>query len=239
MEAMSHYRIGISLGLLVLSLGLAGCAGTPTVQQGPGAEITYDGLHRVDNTRMDKVWIKPDIDLSRYDSIMMQTAGIQYRPADAKNRYDRNASSFPLDETQKARLRDAIAEVMADELSRIENYSFTNEPGPGVLKVTVALMDVVSRIPPEIMSARSSIYIDNLGSAVFVIEISDAQTDESLARVVDRQEVEPAFVQESNPVTNLNEVRRSARLWGARLRAALDELHDLGCYVCSVPGSTN
>ena len=99
---------------------LSACAGTPVVQQGPGAEVTYDGLHKVDGTQSDQVWIKPDIDLSRYDKIMLESAGIQYRRADATTRYDRNANTFPLTENQKARLREAVGEVMLEELRKVE-----------------------------------------------------------------------------------------------------------------------
>ena len=127
---------------------------------------------------------------------------------------------------------------MTDELKDIQYYTFTDQPGPGVLKLTVGLIDVISRVPPEITSARSRVYLDRLGSATFVLEISDSRTDEILARTADNQSVEPVVIQESNPVTNLMEVKRSVRVWGSRLRQALEELHELGCYVCNVPGSS-
>lgn len=219
-------------------LALAGCAGTPTVQQGPGAEITYDGLHRVDNAKSQKVWIKPEIDLSRYDKLMVESAGIEYRHAKATSRYDRNADSFPLDEKQKARFEESVREVFTEELSKLESFTLTDEPGPGVLKITAALIDVVSKIPPDIMSARSSVYLNDLGAATLVLELSDSRTNEALARVADRRNVEPVVMQESTSVTNAVEVKRSMRVWGSRIRTSLDDLHALGCYICSVPGTS-
>lgn len=227
--------------LLAALLTLGACTtATPIVQRGPGAEVTFDGLHRVDNTRFDRVWIKPEIDLSRYDEIMVESAGIRYREADAQNRYDRSASSFPLDEKQKNRFKEIVREVMTEELTGVQNYTFTRDPGPGVLKLTVGLIDVISRVPPETVSARSRVYLNSLGSATFVLEISDSRTDEMLARTADNQIAEPNVVQNSNPVTNSAEVRRSVRVWGSRLRESLDELHELGCYACNVQDtSTN
>jgi len=32
------------------------------------------------------------------------------------------------------------------------------------------------------------------------------------------------------------EVQRYARMWASRLVNSLDELHELGCYVCAIPG---
>ncbi len=224
----------IILALAIVSL--AACTSTPTVQQGAGAEVTYDGLHRVNNTRLDKVWVKPDIDLSKYDKILLESAGIQYRHPDAKSRYDRNADSFPLSEKQKASLQQAISEVFANELKKIENYEFTEEPGPGVLDVTIGLMNVTSKVPREMTSARSSTYIADLGSATLILELRDSRTEESLARVIDSKRIEPVVARESNPVTNKMEVQRYARMWATRLVNSLDELHALGCYVCSIPG---
>lgn len=222
--------------LLMAVISLAACTSTPTVQQGAEAEVTYDGLHRVNNTASDKVWIKPDIDLSRYDQIMFESAGIQYAHPDAKSRYDRNADSFPLSEAQKDSLQENVREVFAQELQKLENYTFTDAPGPGVLEVIIGLMDVTSKIPEERFSGRSDIYLADLGSAVLIVELRDSRTEESLARVVDQEAIEPVVARESNPASNQMEVRRYARMWASRLTNALDELHNLGCYVCNIPG---
>jgi len=226
--------------ILIITLGLlTSCATstTPTVQQGPGAEVTYDGLHRLNDTILDKVWLKPDIDLSQYDKLLVEGAGIQYRPLKRYSRKSGDDGAFPLTEQQKEKLRQAVGEVMLEEISRTKNYSITDQPGRGVLKITLGLIDVVSRIPPERVSTRGGIYLSDLGSAVLVMELRDSRTNESLARVVDGTRVEPVVMQKSNPVTNINEVKRSARRWGSRIRTSLDELHELGCFVCSVPGS--
>ena len=215
---------------------LASCSSTPTVQQGPNAEVTYDGLHRVNNTVSDKVWIKPDIDLSKYSMILLESAGIQYNHPAARSRYDRNADSFPLTEQQKASLQASVREVFEKELQKIQNYEFTTEPGPGVLDVIVGLMNVTSRVPEQLVSARSSTYLADLGSATLIVELRDSRTEESLARVIDSKRIEPVVVRESNPVTNKMEVQRYARQWASRLVRSLDELHELGCYVCAVPG---
>ena len=217
---------------------LGGCTtpSQPTVQQGPGAEVTFDGLHRVNDTISNKVWVKPDIDLSQYDELLLESAGIHYRSVKNYRRNDSSADAFPLTDAQKAKLQRAVGETLLEEIKESQYFGITDKPGRGVLKVTLGLIDVVSRVPPERMG-RSEFYLRNLGQAVLVMEIRDSLTNEALARIADGTNVAPVVVQQSNPVTNLMEVRRSARVWGERIRTGLDELHQMGCYVCSVPGS--
>jgi hypothetical protein len=205
---------------------------TPTVQQGPNAEVSFDGLHLVNKTRMDKAWVKPDIDLSQYDEVMFEGAGIQYRTVKDSNRLSRSADAFPLSERQKSKLEKAAKEAFQSEFKKFEHFTVASKPGAGVLKVTLALIDVVSRVPPEPMG-RNSVYISDLGQAVLVVELSDSVTNEIIARALDGQRIEPVMMQESNSVTNLGEVKRSVRRWGSTLRKAIDELHEIG----SVPGS--
>ena len=56
---------------------LAACSTTaPTIQTGPDAEVTFDGLNRVDNSQADIAWARPDFDISQYTKIMLVGAGV-------------------------------------------------------------------------------------------------------------------------------------------------------------------
>ena len=199
----------------------------PSIEQGPNAEVSFDGLHLVNNTRMDKVWMKPGIDLSQFDSVMFEGAGIQYRAVKGSNRHSRSADVFPLSERQKSGLEKAAKESFQSEFNKFEHFTVASNPGAGILKVKLALIDVVSRVPPK-TTGRDSFYISDLGQAVLVVELSDSVSNEILARALDGQRIQPMTMQESNPVTNINEVKRSVRRWGSTLRKGLDELHEIG-----------
>jgi hypothetical protein len=57
--------------LAIAVVVLAGCSSSnPTIQTGEDAEISFDGLHRVDNARFASSWADPDIDFSRYNKVM-------------------------------------------------------------------------------------------------------------------------------------------------------------------------
>ena len=60
---------------------MTGCASTPppTVQSGPEAEVTIDGLHRVDNSVMALAYVKPDLDLQPYTKLMLDPVSVAYQ----------------------------------------------------------------------------------------------------------------------------------------------------------------
>ncbi len=74
-------------------LVLAGCAGEPRIQQGPGAEVTYDGLNRVDNSAFREAWADPDIDWSRYSKIMAGGAVFEFRAVKKTSGTQRQSST--------------------------------------------------------------------------------------------------------------------------------------------------
>ena len=96
---------------------LAGCAAhaAPEIQTGQDAETTFDGLTRVDNTIMDAVWVRPDIDLRGFRKVLFVPVGVSYRdvepsdPTTALRRTPRSRTpelrEFRLDEETKDALR--------------------------------------------------------------------------------------------------------------------------------------
>ena len=72
----------LSIVSLVAAGMLVGCATTsspPTIQSGPAAEVTVDGLHRVDNSVMEIGYMKPDVDLRGYTAIMLDPVTVAYQ----------------------------------------------------------------------------------------------------------------------------------------------------------------
>ncbi len=69
-----------SLMLVFLSLLIVACTSAPpALQTGPGAERTFDGLVRVDNSRFRDAWADPEIDFSQYNKVMSGGATFQFR----------------------------------------------------------------------------------------------------------------------------------------------------------------
>jgi hypothetical protein len=217
-------------GIIFVTAMLVGCASEPTIQSGPDAEVTYDGLTRVDNTVMDAAWKLADLDLSGYTKVKMLGAGIEFRhatgPTSGSTASMRRSgqSEFPLDESQQERLRQTITEAFTAEMSNSERFELVDTMGPDTLLVRGVLLDVVSRVPPDRIG-RSQVFLSSVGEATLVLELRDSVTFGILARAVDRRAAaRPGSSMQSNTVTNWAEVRRLANRWAQQLRAGLESL---------------
>lgn len=208
---------------------VAGCASEPTIQTGPNAETTFDGLVRIDNARFAAAWIDPDIDLSHYTKIIPGGAVFEFRAVKKTSataaRYG-NEREFWISDTNKQRLTELVSEVFAEELHKSEYFTVTDEPGPDTLIVQGALHDIISRVPPEDVG-RSEIYLRSLGEATLIIEISDSLSNEVIYRAVERRAVQSVGNEmiRAHTATTWAEVRRWARRWAISLREGLDSIH--------------
>jgi hypothetical protein len=222
--------------LILLGLGIlfAGCSSAPpTFQTGPEAEVTYDGLTRVDNTKMHTVWARTDIDLSSYTKVRFESVDVEYRPvkgpysgrAGMASTRTRSQDTFPMDDATRKLVAETIFAAFQQELAKSDKYTMIDIEGPDVLTVRASLLDVVSQVPPETMG-RSSIYIDKVGEATLVLELYDSESNAILARSVDRRAAERSgtTLMSSNPVSNKAEVTRLGRTWGTMLRSGLESL---------------
>ena len=215
-------------GAAAIMLLLAGCQATPAVQMGPDAEVTHDGLHKVDHSRMRLAWVRPDADLSGYTKLLLTDAGVEYRAVKGGTHTARTnsmRSEFPMSEAARARFEELVGEVFEEELGKSQYYTLVDKAGPEVLEVRGALLDVVSNVPPEMMG-RGDYYLSKIGEATLVLEIRDSESREIIARAADRRAVEPTVVVRSNRVTNTSEVRREVRRWAVLLKDAVDQFHD-------------
>ncbi|MEZ5559785.1 MAG: DUF3313 family protein [Pseudomonadales bacterium] len=207
----------------VCLLVLAGCA-TGTIEPKLGEDESYDGLREVTNARVSQAWIRPGLDLSGYQKILVVNAGVQYRDvreAPTRGRAS-SRSAFPLPVEARERFEALVSEIFREELQKQERFEIVTEPGPGVLVIVGGLMDVVSNVPPEPIG-RGTIYLSQVGEATLVLELRDSETNTTLARILDRRAAEKASgMTWSNTVSNTAEVRRLIRAWATRLRTMLD-----------------
>jgi len=217
----------LTVGFAASVLVLAGCAAsTPTIDTSPEAEVTFDGLHEVKGGSADQSWARPGVDLSQYSKIMLQGAGIEYRPGGESGRsFSARSRGGPYEvtEQQKAGLRAIVGEVFLAELSKSEHFTIVSEPGPDVLLVRGTILDVVSYVPPEPIGP-GAIYLSKVGEATLVLELRDSITDAILARAVDRGVAEDMTrVSKSSTVTNTAMVKRLVGSWARLLRERLDQ----------------
>lgn len=219
--------------IAVLAIATAGCSPTPTLQSGPDAEMTHDGLTRIDGTIMDAAWARGDVDLSGINKVRFQGLGVEYRnnsgPYSGRGgtgttRARSNTTEFQLDADTRALFEEEIRGAFLEEFQTSTVFTVVEEPGADVIDIHIGLLDVVSRVPPETVG-RSRVFIDSVGEATLVLELRDSISNTVLARAVDRRAASSGGTMiESSPPRNRSEVRRLGRRWGGILRDGLEKL---------------
>jgi hypothetical protein len=213
---------------LIFAVVLVACTtAPPTIQTGPDAELSFDGLHMVDNSQADVAWARPDFDISGYTKIWLVGAGVEYRQVKNRGRtsVDRTRGGpYFIDDKSRTQFEELVGKVFKEELQKIEKYELVDGPGPDVLMVRGGLLDVTSYVPPDPVGGRSVVFLSSVGEATLVLELRDSETGTILARSVDRRAAETigGTFTRSNSVTNSAEARRLIRFWGTRLREGLD-----------------
>ena len=214
--------------LAISAMAIAGCSSAPpTIQEGPNAEVSYDGLHAIDNSRFKLAWADPDIDFSKYDKIMPGGAFLEFRAVKkmSKTRAMSSSSEFYIDDKNKERLREETTTIFREEMAKSTRFTMVEEPGPDVLIISGGLHDIVSNVPPETMG-NSNIYLTSVGEMSLILEAADSRSNEVIFRAVERRAAESQSGQmgRSNSVTNMAEIRYLLRSWAITLREGLDSL---------------
>ena len=213
---------------IVVAANSVGCTtASPTIQTGPDAAVSFDGLHEIDNSRADIAWARPDIDLSGYTSILPVSLGIEYTEvANKANTAVTRTQRGPyfIDDKARAEFEALVGEIFMEELQKNDRFRIVDEPGPNTLVVAGGLLDVTSQVPPTKVGSSSRIYLSSIGDATLVLEIRDSETNRILARSIDRRAAEPigSSFQTSNSVSDTAEIRRLIRYWATGLREALE-----------------
>jgi len=208
--------------LICIAAMSVACTQTPSLDTGPGAELTFDGLAPISNARFKNAWIDPDVDLAGYDKIMAGGAEFEFRAvkksSGSSSMRRGNETEFWISDQNKQKLIDTVGDVFVEELQKSKHFEIVNEAGPDVLIIVGVLHDIVSRVPPE-MIGRGDIYLSSVGEATLILELRDSLSGETIYRAVDRRAAERAggSVVRSSSVTSWSEVRRMARRWATRL----------------------
>ena len=221
-------KYSIIIATVVAALAFGGCAGQEaTIQTGPNAEVTFDGLNRIDNSVFTDAWADPEIDFAQYNQFIAGGAVFEFRAVKKKSRLTRTGSEdeFWIDDKSKERLEREVSEVFQEELAKSERFTETDTPGPDVFILRGALHDIVSRVPPQYIG-RSDIYLRSVAEATIVLEVVDSLSGEVIFRAVERRAAQRpgGDLMLANAVTTWAEVRRMARRWATKLRDGMDSI---------------
>ena len=225
----SPLKMVTTAGILV---GLAGCgaAPPPTVQTGPDAEVSADGLHRVDNSVMAMAWVKPDLNLQGYTKLMIEDVTVAYQkePRATTQSPGSSEDNFALTPSQMDNLKSWFNEAVITALTKEDGWEIVDTPGLDVLRVSAHLIDLVVRTPAQDMS-RQRTFTRSYGEVTVVLELQDSESLEFLARVAERRDPTTATdngLARVSPSAVRADVQALFHYWANRLRQGLDELRE-------------
>ncbi len=214
---------------IALASMLAGCVdevgAQPPLEAGNAADVTEDGLHRVDQSVMDAAWVKPGLDLTPYRQILVMPTGVSFRSiSESENRVSNRESraEYPLSDEAKIMFRRVFEETFEEEFAAVEQYKFSEVPGRDVLIIQGFLVDFVSGIPPERdLDPESRLTLR--WEATIILELRDSMSNEMLARTVERERVERL----TGAALAWEEGQRLMRRWSQLLRRRLEKLTEI------------
>ncbi len=185
-------RGGVAIALALACALLFGCATTRKGRkpESAGFLTDYDRLEPGTSSQAELIWTHPDVDWSQYDAILLDPVTV-WASVEEQNRH--------LSPEDAQLLANAFYEMVSDRVA--QEWKLATGPGPGVLRVQVAIvrldsrklvLDVVSSVVPQAraLNTLQSMLTDRVaftGQAAIEARISDAATGEVLLEGADRR----------------------------------------------------
>lgn len=223
-----------NFGHILLALGLmimTACTGTNSA----APEVTHDGLTRVPKSKFGEVYAKPGVDLTDYAEVGLEPCEVAFKKNWVR---DQNSSRVDLSNrvTQEDvdKIKDTLSASCDEEFLKAlqespaytvaENFS----DGEHVLILRPSIINLDINAPDVRTSGMSRSYTTSAGEMTLYLELVDATTGETLARVVDRKrDMDTGQIQWTSSVSNKADAERTLRRWAKLLRDGLDSARDI------------
>jgi len=188
----------------------------PTSLHAAKAPPTWDNLVQVKSKRADAVYLLPGADFKPYTKIMLDPTEVAFRKNWLR---DYNSST-----TLGSRISDAEAQEMMKKVQtgfeeifikayQDAGYQVVTSPGPDVLRLRTAVINLDVAAPERMTAGRSRTYSREAGQATLVLEARDSVTGAVLGRAVDAQTTGDTGALIRNKVTNTADFQRLFKSW--------------------------
>lgn len=192
---------------------------------------TWDGLHRVKAKRLDAVYLLPNADFRAYTKVILDPAEVAFKKDWQR---DQNMSATTLGQRisdQDARKILTKAQAGFDKLFakayQDAGYQIVTEPGPDVLRVESAIVNLDVEAPDTMAPGRTRTYSREAGEATLVLQVKDSLSGSILGRAVDGRSTGDGPIYVRNSVTNAAEFERVFSQWAKISAEGLGELKAL------------
>jgi len=176
--------------------------------------------------------MKPGADLSVYSELGMEPCKVSFKANWMRDQNtSRRSPSNRVTEEDVDRIKDALSEACSEQFREAlldePAYNLVDEfdNGENVLVLRPAIIDLDINAPDLNSPGRANSYTTSAGEMTLYLELADATTNETLARIVDkRRGMDTQRLQWTNSVSNKAEMERILRRWAKLLREGLDEV---------------
>jgi hypothetical protein len=177
------------------------------------AVVTQDGLYLVLWDGPGAVFVKaPRPELYRYQSIRLDEVSIDYEQRTAPRR-----------SVEEERLREHLRATLAAELARGTGWNLVEAPGPAVLTVEVAVIDL-SLNERALTNRAATAYVASAGSVALVLDLRDSLSNEPLLRYAQRRAL-PGGVYYDPTTVDLERTERAFDAFAADTRDSIARFH--------------
>ncbi len=195
-------------------------------------QVTHDGLSLIPKSRFQEVYMKPGADLAGYSELGIQSCKVSFKANWMRDQNTgRRSPSNRVTEEDVDKIKDALSAACSEKFREAllddPAYNLVDEfdNGENVLVLRPAIIDLDINAPDLNAPGRTRSYTTSAGEMTLYMELADATTNETLARIVDkRRGMDTHRLQWTNSVSNKAETDRILRRWANLLREGLDEV---------------
>lgn len=199
----------------VALVALGGCVIAPSA--GP---TTPDGLEKRPSSKVDSLYAAPGASLVKYRKVMLDDLDVAFKADWQLHHPGIPASDIGAIRTLGASLFRA---AFSSELEK-GGYPVVTAPGPDVLRVKAAVVDVDFASADAAAAGVGGAYIVSTADISLVAELRDSQSGAVIARVIDRNRGRnQGNLQMSSDANPSKEALQAFSTWAGLLRNALDE----------------
>jgi hypothetical protein len=212
---------------VILGLILAIAAAPAALAKEEPPDVTADGLHRVEGSKLALVYKKPGATLAGYKKLKILDCFVAFKKRWEIEQRSRGVAVSARDMKRiKKHVAEEFRKTFIEQLQSKGGYEVVDEEAEDVLLLRPAIIDLDVEAPDTMAAGRSDTFAASAGQMTLVLELYDSATSDLIARVIDRQAGRSALrIQWQTSVTNRAEAEQIFRLWANVLRERLDEAH--------------
>lgn len=211
---------------LVLAAGLLSAA---PAFSGDTPAMNEDGLPRVDSKALDTVYLAEQADFSGFEQVFVARPDVDFRKnwQRDQNRYDPHKVKDRDVERIQGDMADLLQDIISKEFSGA-GYALAEAPGPGVLVLEPAIVDLDVTAPDVPDAVRTFTFSESAGAMTLQLRGLDGATGTPLLDVSDRKrDPRRGWMEWRTRPYNTAVARRLMKAWAKDVRQTVQEAPQL------------